>query len=307
MTETNRDKLSSNFNHRASMMASVVCFADILGYKSMTLESLKKDEGDAFLRRLKSTLETAYAHIRVEGRGYFQMKVFTDNLVVGYTIQPQNLGHGEPELGDAFMTFARFQMDMIRNGFMVRGGIAFGDHYMDEDVVFGPALIEAAAQDQSGGVPRISLATSAIQRVKQHIQFYATPDIAPQCEFILKDRDGVYFLNYLSEAFSDYYEGAGIDFSVLDDHKVLVEDGLEMYESNSRVRVKYEWAAEYHNFICNDLLQKIEQPSSNGSEACRQSTDKDDATRKLSELLISVDHGGFSRIWNSSNDFGSSF
>lgn len=38
---------------------------------------------------------------------------------------------------------AAYQCTLLEHGFFVRGGIAIGEHYMDRDIVFGSALIEA--------------------------------------------------------------------------------------------------------------------------------------------------------------------
>ena len=56
--------------------------------------------------------------------------------------------------------------------FFVRGGIAFGNHYMDNDIVFGNALVDAVSMDKCGGPPKISFTPSAIKIIKKQLFAY---------------------------------------------------------------------------------------------------------------------------------------
>src|SRR6266498_2037558 len=113
-------------------------------------------------------------------------------------------------------------------GTFVRGGIAFGDHYMDEDIVFGNALVETVALDKGGGPPRLALAPSAVEKVRHHLGFYADVRGAPHYRDLLQDADGTVFLNYLDNAFMAIPDD-GIFFEMIEKHRNTIKAGLSRY------------------------------------------------------------------------------
>ena len=253
-------------NSPPKMLPSFICYVDILGFSQLSLDALKENKGNQFLNKLKNALSLAYERIRDNSKRWdeseaFKIKVFTDNIVVGYPISLSSLGKGESELGDIFSMFSEFQVALSMEGFLVRGGISFGEHYMDDDIVFGDALLEAVAQDKDGGSPCISLASSAIKQLRYHLGSYRETNWAPQFHYLLEDSDGTIYLNYLEEAFIAYPDG-GIFFDVFDGHKKMIEEGLGKYNSTPGIVSKYEWTARYHNYICEEFAKNHQVPTS---------------------------------------------
>lgn len=240
----------------AKLKPSFVCYADILGFAQSSTAAIAAGKGQEYLTRLRSALTEAYADVRKAQRSFngarrFEMKVFTDNVVVGYPISDErNLG--EPEFGDIIGVFSALQCSLVMHGYLIRGGIAFGDHYTDRDLVFGGALLDAVQQDKSGGGPRLGLAPSAVSVVQGHIGFYSSLQSSPHFSDLLEDADGTIFLDYLSVAFEFFPDGP-ILFDLIQTHKHLIEVNLERYRGDSKIRSKYEWAARYHNFVCTEF------------------------------------------------------
>jgi len=247
------------------LVPSFVCFVDILGFTQLCKEALKSGNGDIFLNRIRFALNQAYERVREKSKGWegndrFSIKIFTDNAVVGYPLPNFEIDYGEGELGHIFSTFSEFQIGLAMEGFLVRGGIAYGTHYMDDDIVFGDALLEAIAQDKAGGPPRISLTPSAVEALQHHIGFYGKSGWSPHYQDLLEDYDGTIFLNYLEHAFVAFPEG-GIPLDVFADHEDTIVTGLEKYKGVPDIRAKYEWAARYHNFICREFPEKNPVPT----------------------------------------------
>lgn len=243
---------------KATLLKSVVCFADILGFSQLSTSALEHGNGNDFLRDLRNALTKTYTRVKkhsegIGGEAFFAYKVFTDNIVVGYPLYDPDHDHGEPESGHILEVFIELQLALVLEGYLVRGGLAFGNHYMDNDIVFGNALIEATTLDKSGGPPRISLSRSAIKLIEKQLGFYANKEGSPHYRFLLRDFDGKIFLNYLSEAFIGFPDD-GIYFDVFEKHKNVIMQGLKDNGNNSRVRSKYEWVARYHNFICQEFI-----------------------------------------------------
>ena len=127
----------------------------------MTEQALDSGKGTEFLRRIKSSLAEAYKEMREAqmpygtGPSFFNTKFFTDNIVVAYPLSNPSRDHGEFELVDLLMLFAQVQASLAADGFFLRGAIAWGEHYQDDDIAYGKALLEAVGLDKSGKPPRL--------------------------------------------------------------------------------------------------------------------------------------------------------
>lgn len=244
-------------NENSELVESFVCFADILGFSETSRESIANGTGDQFLGRIRKALNQAYTNIRNEMVDHknvadFSLKVFTDNIVIGFPVQDFLNDKGESELGVIFQILSEFQINLAMEGFFVRGGIAYGKHYMDDDIVFGEALIESHELDTKGCPPRIVLSKKVKELVHEHIGFYNVKESSPQYYDLLQESDGTYFINYLKEAFAIFPDG-DIFFEILDAHKSKIIENLNLLINKPYIRQKYEWLARYHNFICEEV------------------------------------------------------
>jgi len=272
------------------MIPSFVCYADILGYSHLSKEAIKSGNDLQFLHKLRHALSNAYERIREHSKGlgddsFYAVKVFTDNIIVGYPLDTPDFDHGEPEFGDILSTFSEFQVGLAMEGFFLRGGIAFGGHYMDDDIVFGDALPQAVDQDKGGGAPRISLAPSAIEIVRRQLGFYGETSSAPQHEDLLEDADGTIFLNYLGEAFCVFPDG-GIFLELIEGHQQNIIKGLKDYKGKPGVRAKFGWAARYHNFVCQEFAEKHPVPTNPDADEIYTATEE---AQKLFDYKIDIE------------------
>lgn len=252
-------------NNPPTLTLSFVCHVDILGYAQLCQKAIESNTSNVLLNKVRDALNTAYARVRKSaeswgGNDSFEIKIFTDNIIVGYPITSSNNSFGEAELGHIFDVFSEFQLALAMEGFLVRGGIAFGNHYMDEDIVFGDALIEAVKQDTSGGAPKIALAPSAIKILKHHLSFYRDIDSSPQSYDLLQDADNSVFIHYLQNAFIAFPDG-GVFFDIFVKHKQTLINGLTENKGIPSVKAKYEWAARYHNSVIDTFLQNNPIPT----------------------------------------------
>jgi hypothetical protein len=243
-----------------TLTTHIVCYADILGYVQESKRALVEGRGDAYLQKLRSTLNDAYARIRDRQQAWsggklFEVKVFTDNIVLAYPIREAWFTFGESELGHVLEILGEFQLSLAMAGYFIRGGIAYGQHYMDDDIVFGDALLDAVELDKAGGPPRLALTSAATQTVRRHLGFYRSSKEAPHITDLLQDADGRVFVNYLQAAF-EFAEEAGIDFEVIDRHRAAVCQGLSEFRGSPGIRSKFEWAARYHNYVCRAFMER---------------------------------------------------
>ncbi len=235
--------------------SSVVVLLDILGFSSAIADAHKQSNEDQLLSRLQDALKEAKPYLddplpeNDEFEGLWESRFFTDNLVIGVPIYFD----GEGDLGSSFLVAALYQYVLIKHGFFVRGAISIGQLFMDEDVVFGSGLLEAHdAESNLARDPRIILAPSALERVEQHLCYYGHIKETPHDLYLLEDVDNQVFLNYLwipldeGEPDPDYWIN-------LRNHKKEIEANLGRFRDNPRIWSKYAWAANYHNFTCDEL------------------------------------------------------
>jgi hypothetical protein len=121
---------------------SFCVYFDILGFS----EKIKNDDQhffDIYLTTLDNEIKYLNDQHDLDGsQGFknFELKIFTDNFVIGY---PWNDEFGESELGDIFDAISHLQVSFALSNIFVRGAVALSDLYMDENIVLGKALLEA--------------------------------------------------------------------------------------------------------------------------------------------------------------------
>jgi hypothetical protein len=230
---------------------------DILGYSEMIRRSQEAGTQQEMLRKLHQALTKGRDWLEDKGifpafrestkKDYFALKAFTDNIVIGWPV----LDDAESEFGSAFFKLANFQLQMVLEGFFVRGALSVGEAYVDEITVFGSALTEAhAGEAVLARDPRIILTSSAVKTAKKHLKYYKYPRAAPHVRDVLRDADDQWFINYLDciliaeDEQEPFYE----EFIK---HKTVVENKLAEYKSNPGIWSKYAWVAGYHNYFCD--------------------------------------------------------
>ena len=73
-----------------SLRPTIVCYADLLGFRAATQRAFRSGTEADFLQRIKRSLDKTYEIVRkaktLSGAisSLFDMKVFTDNIVVAY-------------------------------------------------------------------------------------------------------------------------------------------------------------------------------------------------------------------------------
>lgn len=201
-----------------------VLYIDLLGVSAMTEARDPQQE----LADLDAVLRGSFRDYHRSNEWIATM--FSDLLVMATPAD------GPEVLAGLIQQGALLQLDLALKGFFLRGGFAIGLFHDMEDIVFGPALVEAHGLEQSEAVhPRVVLSDHATECVRGH-------DVP-----LMVDQDGRSFVDYLDPAFAD----TTVDVDrVLDVHRKVVAAKLRRYREDSRRWDKYRWVAEYHNAVC---------------------------------------------------------
>ena len=232
-----------------------VVFLDILGFNDLVRESSSNGTQAALLDKLMAALNEAKEILhsgnamvsRFGGeRASYGVKFFTDNIVLGFPVSDD----GESEFGQLVFITGLYQYTLIKHGFFTRGGISFGELYMDGEVVFGNGILEAyEAESKLARDPRVVFAKSGADLMLSHLAYYAKVSETPHNRHILVDSDSQIFISYLAVPTDGLEELPQEFLDVLVVHRDLIADRLRTFAANPQIRPKYEWAAIYHNHI----------------------------------------------------------
>jgi hypothetical protein len=249
------EKLFKDEEGKPKLREAYCAFTDVLGFKEMIKKSSKNNADkklfDTFFTTINDELkfmegpkDVSYSHTEL-----YLIKSFTDNVIIGY---PITSGDGESEWGLLSEIISVFQLNMAVKGFFLRGGISFGLLYMDHNIVYGPALIEAyELESEDADDPRIILSPKCKCLLKNHLRYYAKPDFAPHTKVLLSARDGHAFINYLDQLLDPGCDGYCLNFEKLMLHKKQLEEKLIEFRKNNKIWQKYRSLSSYHNHFCN--------------------------------------------------------
>jgi len=243
-----------NENGVGTIRESFCAYFDILGF------SEKIGENDIeYFSKYYDILQDEVKYLKERQKEFYreyEFKVFTDNFVFGY---PWDDDDGEGDLGGLFDILSRIQYNFILNDIFIRGAIDHSGLFMDENIVFGPALIGAYKLESEKAIyPRIILSKNVTKLVKKHIAYYQDGESFQEDQYLI-DTDGLTFLNYLYSILIKFHnEDLGDEKMHIEEkimaHKEAIVRNLNKYSEEISVFKKYAWVANYHNHFCNNYL-----------------------------------------------------
>ncbi|MBI2850115.1 MAG: hypothetical protein HYX80_03620 [Chloroflexi bacterium] len=160
----------------------------------------------------------------------------------------------------------------------IRGAAVYGDMYQDQEIVFGPALIDAyhlESQETKASWPRVLIGDSLLNKLSKEEReraFY---------EFLRRGDDNLVYLDYLRELFhllslaenkkiiGERQEDFGEPIKLFEDHKKAilgqVNTTSKQGDRNQHKKIigKYVELSNYHNATIDNLRHVIEGLLSN--------------------------------------------
>ncbi len=179
---------------------------------------------------------------------------FSDTLVLA---RPVSAADDEESSIDALLEQAAWlQLNLIAEGFFVRGALTLGKFHLRDGLIFGPALIEAHDLERDVAIhPRIILGGDAERSQREDLQAYDSPDDSPQNVLLLRDDEGSAFINYLGPLFEEPADPT----PALQMHRNVVTARLHEHRDQRSFWEKYRWVAEYHNAVIATRLPRETQ------------------------------------------------
>jgi hypothetical protein len=187
-----------------------------------------------------------------------EISSFSDHIVISiavpgsapepgtFSISPYIAFSGLIDLVSAVCAYALF------HGFLMRGGITYGEIYHDGTVVYGLGLNETVAMEERGKSPRILISRTALTFLNQPLD---NTGANPNIYF---DEDGQFYLNWLFyphwhnlgiHSLQQHYEALTILASIITANlKKLL--GLPPYKY-------WRWQADYFNRSLGNLARVV--------------------------------------------------
>ncbi|WP_335997710.1 hypothetical protein [Fusobacterium polymorphum] len=242
----------------------IVIFLDILGTQNReSFEELYKIN-NIFHSKLEDNLKNNERSVIYKRT----IHTFSDCAYIIYDYK-DNIKDTRKDIGlltrvSIFNTIILVQ-NLLKEGFLVRGGISFGDVYYETErsLFFGPAINKAYQLESKEAIyPRILLSNEIVaifkrsiynsfKKIKKEVIEYEIPewqsnltfdDLNIEDNFIImdKDYDNKYMLNYLYT----FEYGTNIDFNL---EEVLINN-IEKNKNiitSKKIQNKYEWLEKY--------------------------------------------------------------
>lgn len=164
-----------------------VAFLDILGFKNMVNSSACEEIVNIY-DLVQYRYETLFKS-QAEIQNNIKMKIMSDSVCL----------YIKKDFPNALLYLiaycVTFQCDLFgRQGLLLRGGITSGDMYVNDDVIFGPALTEAyLLEEKNAKVPRIIIRKKTIDEGMNGMD---EDNAKLLWKSLFRDDDGFYTLNY---------------------------------------------------------------------------------------------------------------
>jgi hypothetical protein len=218
----------------------VVLFLDILGFKDHIDKTIDKEGNDIEdeITKICTALPTLNKLVGV-GWSKIITTQFSDSIVISFKTEGKN------QFLNLLEIIIGLILDLIQHNIICRGAISYGKLIYNEDIIFGPAFVDAYITESKVAMyPRIILDSNILDIVEGDTKFYT--DGRPQKEvllsFLSEDEDGKYFI--------DYFEKCTKNMSLNELNSYIVNlrniilDGFKKAESsykNPDLKAKYGW------------------------------------------------------------------
>ena len=168
----------------------VVAYLDILGITERIKGSVETQTDTLnVLHNLYTFIyELSDSKTGIKKYADIKFKVFSDNIIIAKKLSENTVD----DVLTLLSCVSNFLCVAVGDGvnWLVRGGITLGDFFIDDTIVWGPALVRAyELEDKVANYPRVLLDAPIINLLQSKKQ---------GLEFICIDSDGMAFLNYMT-------------------------------------------------------------------------------------------------------------
>jgi hypothetical protein len=229
---------------KISLERRAVLFIDLLDFKGK-VEACETDLKHAeIIYQVLSTIKKHFANHRDIVKSQF-----SDSLVISFKAESAG---SVIELVGSIQSLVK---KVTNCGFLLRGGLAYGNLYHDKDFIFGLGMNKAyELESKKAIVPRIIIQKEIIEISKINLPAYFNEDMKEYVfNYITKDIDGEYYIDYFKKGVDTFWQIKNHDQVFVNNLKTTIINGLLVGDIS--VRLKYLWMKEKFNKLVKDLKE----------------------------------------------------
>lgn len=222
----------------------IICFLDILGFRSHISSSVDKIDGDNTekIKEIAGVFASIREYLNIDcpdDRQGKEITQFSDSVVISFP------AYSESGVFDALLEILWVQMSLAQKGYLCRGGITRGRLIHTPKLLFGPAMIEAYTLESKAALyPRVILGDEIINTgVAAHAAHHSPNHELQSIKSLLeKDMDGMYYIGYITRVQSEL-DDPDLDYpDYLCQLRKIVLEGISAKDQS--VAIKYKWLRE---------------------------------------------------------------
>lgn len=229
---------NNNVINQKHMTRHIIAILDLLGASEM-IEGNDSEKVMNAIWCIFKNVESTWLYMKSVPIILHDIKcvTFSDNIALALEVSNSVSENELRSVIENFIAYISvFQGLALKSGFLFRGGISIGPLYMDSSTnfVWGKALVEAHQLEEKIAIyPRIVLS----HQLEQYELLNTTK--------VLKDFDGIYFVDYLSTVKKVHPEW-------IDKNKTIIQQKYVEYAGKERILQKYRWLQHYIDKIEKD-------------------------------------------------------
>lgn len=195
-------------------------FLDLLGYRELIERDLKTGQTD-----LKDKLTAAFDAMHDVNEADVGLKAISDSIFVSLN---------NTDFGFTFFAgvLQALQRSFLRNGLLLRGGVAFAAHFENSKVTYSPALVEAyKLESQRAFFPRILIHEGVIGKLRNENALQEVLDASA-----IVSHAGTYQIHFLND---------GVWPDCYDQLRKLAKQDDKLLRLDPRIYAKHWYLQEY--------------------------------------------------------------
>ena len=181
-----------------------------------------------------------------------KIKIFSDNIVIASRLKLDTVRHVRLSLINFFKFIIFFQRKALDFGILLRGGVTIGELYIDDNFLWGDALIRAYNIENKEAIyPRVLIDRKVEKFITEILPTlpYDTRLELNTLKFTsmykLYEYDNAVFIDYLD--FFLYSKDISIFIKKWEQN---LKQQIEINKNNESAMKKLRWQADYHNRFC---------------------------------------------------------
>ena len=231
------DKLSKDSGKGKNKFDNyIIAYLDFLGFA----EKMKEEESYESLQIMKLLFYGAKSIADniscVNELNNFDIKIFSDNIVIAQKAEPKRI---KDQIIGIVNLIGQIQFDaLVYFGFLLRGGITYGELHIDNTIVWGAGLIDAYnIENNLANYPRVILSKQILKKYnlsrQESLNLHA---------LIKEDADGLCFVDYFM---------ASPNIKLIPKIAKVLKEIIKLYvHEPDRKKQKVNWIVNHFNAYC---------------------------------------------------------